>query len=385
MRIPVWARIVGGIVVVAAIVAAVTLGTMSAKATKASSTTATTTPVSTVTLEQPTAYTPKAPPGGGTDDYHCTLLDPHVTQSSTSCRASSTRAARGPHAILFLVPPDLASAAEAANVGGQGWTCFGETPIPDTGLAQISNTPWLSAWAPGHGADNLPKDTGVFLPAGSLVVMQVHYNLLVGHKPVRNSLVLHTVPASTPLLPLRLDLMPAPPDIPCPTGVTGPLCSRTAELANVGQRFGQSTVDFVNVLESICGRTIADPPEGDTTSCNWPVSQNGYIVHVGAHMHLLGLSFKMILDPGTPQAKTILDVPDYNFHYQKAYNIAPVAVSAGDQVEVQCPYQPTLAQQLPLLRNVPAHFVTWGDGSSDEMCLGLMWTSQSLPNPKYPV
>ncbi len=50
-----------------------------------------------------------------------------------------------------------------------------------------------------------------------------------------------------------------------------------------------------------------------------------------------------------------------------------------------CTHQPTLAQQLPLLRGVPAHFVTWGDGSSDEMCLGLMWTSQSLPNPKYPV
>ncbi len=42
-------------------------------------------------------------------------------------------------------------------MGGQGWTCFGETPIPNTGLAEISNTPWLSAWAPGHGADNLPK------------------------------------------------------------------------------------------------------------------------------------------------------------------------------------------------------------------------------------
>jgi len=26
--------------------------------------------------------------------------------------------------------------------------------------------------------------------------MQVHYNLLAGHKPVRDSLVLHTVPVS---------------------------------------------------------------------------------------------------------------------------------------------------------------------------------------------
>ena len=72
--------------------------------------------------------------------------------------------------------------------------------------------------------------------------MQVHYNLLVGRQAGQNSLVLHTVPASTPLLPLKLDLLPAPPDVPCPAGVTGPLCNRAASLANLGQRFGQSAV-----------------------------------------------------------------------------------------------------------------------------------------------
>ena len=113
--------------------------------------------------------------------------------------------------------------------------------------------PLLTFWAPGSGADDLPKGTGVTLPAGSLVIMQVHYNLLVGDKPVKNSLVLHTVPASTPLLPLHLDLMLAPPNIPCPTGVTGPLCNRTASLANLGQRFGQSAVEEVNGIEALCG------------------------------------------------------------------------------------------------------------------------------------
>jgi hypothetical protein len=94
----------------------------------------------------------------------------------------------------------------------------------------------------------------------------------------------------------------------------------------------------------------------------------------------------MILNPGTPSQKTILNVPDYNFHYQRAYNLAhPVAVTPGDTVEVQCTYNPALQQEVPLLRLVPAHFVTWGDGSADEMCLGLMWTSASLPNASYPV
>jgi len=343
-------------------------------------------PITTISLKQAQAYTPKAP-AGATDDYHCTVMNPHVNQSSYIISSQFfPGSVEDHHAILFLVPPDLAATAEADNVNGQGWTCFGETPIPNTGLDQISNTPWLSAWSPGHGADSLPKGTGVLLPAGSLVVMQVHYNLLVGDKPVKNSLVLHTVPASTPLLPLKLDLMPAAPDIPCPAGVTGPLCSRAASLANLGQRFGQSAIDFVNTLETVCGRNPENPPAGDSTSCSWPIHRSGYIVRVGAHMHLLGATFTMVLNPGTPEAKTILDVPDYNFHYQRAYNLTtPVAVSPGDTVQVTCTYDPTLAQELPALRKVPPHFVTWGDGSSDEMCLGLMWTSQSLPNPNYPV
>jgi hypothetical protein len=103
-------------------------------------------------------------------------------------------------------------------------------------------------------------------------------------------------------------------------------------------------------------------------------------------MHLLGASFKMVLNPGTPKAQTILDVPDYNFHYQRSYNLAkPVAVTPGDKVQVNCTYDPTLQQELPALRSTAPHFVTWGDGSSDEMCLGLMETADSLPNSHYPV
>jgi hypothetical protein len=371
------AKLLAGLVVLAT---AFTTG--GAAASAASRATASLYPVSTIHLTMSTAYRPKAP-AGATDDYHCTILNPHVKKDSYIVSSQFHPGnAEDHHAILFLVPPSLAATAEADNVGGKGWTCFGEAPIPNTSLEQISNTPWLSAWAPGAGLDKLPKGTGIKLPAGSLVIMQVHYNLLVADKPVKNSLVLHTVPASTPLLPLNLKLMPAAPDVPCPSGVTGPLCDRAASLANLGKRFGQGQVDFVNTLEDFCHGTATNPPVGDTTSCTWPVGgKSGYIVRVGAHMHLLGQSFKMVLNPGTPQAQTILNVPNYNFHYQRAYDLkTPVAVNPGDTVQVTCTYNPRLAQELPALRRVAPHFVTWGDGSSDEMCLGLMWTSKSLPN-----
>ncbi len=334
--------------------------------------------VTTITLSSPT-YRPNAQQGT-TDDYHCTLLNPDITKDSYVISSQFfPGSSEDHHAGLFLVPPSLASEAHQANVGGKGWTCFGEAGLPNEPINQIASTPFLSVWSPGHGVDRLPKGTGIELPAGTLVIMQVHYNLLVGDKSVSNRLVLQTVPMSAPLLPLKLDLSFAAPDLPCPAGVTGPLCDRAASLARQGQEFGPSAIGFVNVIEAACGRNASDPPAGDSTSCTFPASASGYIVRAQAHMHLLGQGFKLVLNPGTPQAQTVLNVPNYNFHYQKAYNLAkPVPVTAGEPLQVTCTYDPTLGQELPILRKAPPHYVTWGDGSSDEMCLGLSWISATV-------
>ena len=281
------------------------------------------------------------------------------------------------HAILFLVPPALAAQAEAADTGGKGWTCFGETALPGATLAHIGETPWLSAWAPGHGEDVLPAGTGQPLPAGSLVVMQIHYNLLLGDKPVRAKLVLHTVPASTPLRPMSLALMPAPPDIPCPAGVTGPLCNRAASLADLGQRFGQSAIGFVEHPRSRSAAAIRPTPRpGTPRRAPGRFQQAGTIVRVGAHMHLLGQSLQIVLNPGTPDPEDPprrhelqLPLPDGPTTWRQ-----PVPVVPGDKLQVTCTYDPTLRQELPSLRDLPPRFVTWGDGSSDEMCLGLVMT-----------
>jgi len=357
-----------GAVCVFATVAIVAGGLMAVSA----SATAVTPKVTIISLQAARSYKPVAP-RGATDDYHCTLVNPHLRMNSFIVASHFfPNGVDVHHAILFEVPPKYAAAAQAADKNGKGWTCFGETALPGTSLAQVSDTPWLSAWAPGHGKDTVPAGTGVYFPKGSLVIMQVHYNLLRGDAPVRVKLVLSTVPSTTRLKPLHLALLPAPPDIPCPAGVTGPLCNRAASLANLGQRFGQEQVGFVGFLENFCGRNMASPPGGDTTTCTWPMGP-GHIVRVTAHMHLLGRGMKIVLDPGTPQARTLLDVTNYNFDYQRSYNLAkPVTTKSGDTVQVTCTYDPKLRQELPQLRKLPPRYVTWGDGSSDEMCLGFL-------------
>ena len=338
-------------------------------------------PVSTVSVASP-RYTPRAAVGA-TDDYHCSLVNPHITRNSYVISSKFKPGSHEVHhAVLSLVPPSMTAQAIAANVAtrGKGWTCFGAPALPRASLAAFLSTPFLSVWAPGHGEDLLPKGTGISLPKGSLVIEQVHYNLLVGDKPVTNGLVLHTVPMSTPLLPMQSQYLVAPPNIPCPAGVTGPMCNYQASLNYLNQRFGSDGVEMTKGIDEVCGENPDDPPVGDTATCTWRVESNGYIDRIQPHMHLLGVKFTMVLNPGTPQAKTILNVPDYNFDYQKAYNVAPIPVSRGDQIQISCSYNPRLAQELPILRKAPPHFVTFGDGSSDEMCVGVTWQTSSLPN-----
>jgi len=334
--------------------------------------------VTSVTTHAAAPYTPQAI-NGGTDDYHCTLIDPHVTKNSFIV-SSQFFPGSGPsvkevhHAILFLVPPDLVGAARTADNNGQGWTCFGEPPVLGQGLGQFLSMPWLSSWAPGRGRDVMPVGTGTPLPAHSLIIMQVHYNLLVGDLPVSPHAQLDTVPSSTNVRPTSIQPLVSTPNIPCPTGVTGPLCDRQAELTDLAKRFGTYMTLFDMGMESVCGQDPANPPQGTTTSCEWHIGNAGYIVRVAPHMHLLGTSMTITLNPGTANQSVLMNVPKYDFNNQKATNLSKwVKVTPGETVKVSCTYDPKLAQELPALRKLPPHYVTWGDGSSDEMCLGLMW------------
>jgi hypothetical protein len=220
--------------------------------------------VTSVTTHAAAPYIPQAI-NGGTDDYHCTLVDPHVTKNSFIV-SSQFFPGSGPsvtevhHAILFLVPPDLVGAARSADNNGQGWTCFGEPPVLGSGLGQFLSMPWLSSWAPGRGRDVLPVGTGTPLPAHSLIIMQVHYNLLVGDLPVSPHAQLDTVPSSTNVRPTSIQPLVSTPNIPCPAGVTGPLCDRQAELADLAKRFGTYMTLFDMGMESVCGQDPTREP-----------------------------------------------------------------------------------------------------------------------------
>jgi hypothetical protein len=66
-------------------------------------------------------------------------------------------------------------------------------------------------------------------------------------------------------------------------------------------------------------------------------------------------------------------VPAYNFDEQAVIPLPePVTVKPGDTLRVTCTHDAALRRQLPALKNQPPRYVVWGEGTSDEMCLGLV-------------
>lgn len=328
------------------------------------------------TIQIPQPYTPQAP-HGGTDEYRCFLIDPHLTSPAylVGSQFLPQNKAIVHHAIIFRVDPSLAGQARDldAQSPGEGWTCFGDSGV---GGSQA----WVASWAPGMNETLLAPNLGYALPAGSLLVMQVHYNLLATQgKPAgtdQSSLRLRLHYGTAGMVPLNTKLLEAPIELPCTASESGPLCDRSAAQADVASRFGEDVGSIENSLIADCdGGT---PVPGSTQHCDYTVGRAGTVYALGGHMHLLGRSISIQLNPGTATAQTLLNVPVYNFDNQAIRPLAkPVTLHPGDTLRVTCTHDAGLRAQLPALKGTAPRFVVWGDGTSDEMCLGLViWTPQ---------
>ena len=323
-----------------------------------------------LSITMPAAYKPRAR-GGATDDYRCFLLDPKLAEDSFVTSANIVPGSRRVvhHVILFqLDAADRSDARKADQASpGPGWTCFG-----GPGVGGGPNTPWVAAWAPGKESNRLPDGTGVDLPKGSLVVMQVHYNLLNGDAPDR-SRVVFTLAPPTGLKPMETVLLPAPVELACIRGERGRLCKRGAALAELGKKYGTEASYAPTWLLALCGQPTDRPKPSTTSTCNRTVTRPTTIHVVAGHMHLLGRSIRLELNPGTPEARVLLDIPNWDFHWQNAYTLEDaVEAKPGDVLRVTCKYEPSRRSHGGHGIPQAPRYVLWGEGTTDEMCLGLL-------------
>jgi hypothetical protein len=332
-------------------------------------------------LRMPAAYRPSAA-RGTTDDYRCFLLDPKLERDSavTSARIVPGQRRVVHHVILFRVSREQVAEAKQRDAAspGPGWTCFGGTGLSlgasGGGVeSALDDASWVAAWAPGWGGSRLPEGTGVPLPAGSQIVMQVHYNLANGRAPDRSRAVLTVAPASVGLAPIQTALLPAPVELACAKGESGRLCDRTAALFELSRAYGADAGFVPSALLLLCGRDAGRPKAGPVSTCDRRIVRPTTIHVVAGHMHLLGAAIRLELNPGTSRSRILLDIPRWDFHWQNAYTLVePVRAQPGDVVRVTCRHD--VGKRTSGRHGVPRtpRYVLWGEGTADEMCLGLL-------------
>ena len=310
---------------------------------------------------------PYAGEGGRLDDYRCLVYQPGLTEGAwlRGHQFVADRTEVVHHAIGYLVPADQWSAAKARDAAdpGSGWECFG-----GTGLAGDT---FVMGWAPGQLPEVYPEGTGLWMDAGDFLVVQVHYHYDVDPGPDSSHVELSLASADLDLDPVSIAQYLTPAEIPCGPGESGPLCDRAAVAARSQAEFGAVPADFINALCGVTPEAFAAMTTGVASSrCDLPVRTPGEIVSVLGHMHALGATYRMTLNPDTSEETVLLDIPDWDYDWQYNYRPAEsIVLERGDVLRFECSWD--RSRRDPSLE--PA-YVLWSFGSDDEMCFSTVVT-----------
>lgn len=287
-------------------------------------------------LTLPEPYLPTQQP----DDYRCFLLDwpGETTTYVTGFEAKPDQLRTVHHMIAFAIAPEQVAEYEALEAADPalGYTCFGGPGGAITGPESAGT--WLGAWAPGGNTGDFPAGTGLEMPPGSKVVLQIHYNTLVDDlgpdaSGVRFKLdaeverVAYTMPWADP------GWLSGNMPIPAQAGVVHTWSFDPTLVMNL----------FTDVI----------PPYQ-------PIE-----IHTAVHhMHKLGTRGEQRIDRADGSQTCLLQLPRWDFDWQQAYVFAePIRFEPGDNLHLGCEWDNAAGDGT----------VNWGEGTGDEMCLGVYY------------
>jgi hypothetical protein len=292
-------------------------------------------------IDMPVAFTPTQVP----DEYRCFAIRWPATETKyiTGFNAIPGAPQEVHHIALYLIPPEHADEPFQWDDAepGPGYECFGG-PNGTHPLGFAAGV--LNAWIPGYQGVAFPRGLGEKIEPGSVIVVQMHYNL-----------------ASTTAVPdlsrieFKLD----------DTVQTLAAYQPFLNLAWVG---GQLDIPpgGMNVLYEY----QVDPRQMFTALGSPLDLTNGFNIEaVMFHMHSLGSIGELFLDKADGSHVNVLTIPHWDFHWQMEYYLTqPVRFEPGDQLRVRCTFN-----------NPQMKEVKWGESTEDEMCVANVFSSQVAP------
>jgi len=273
-------------------------------------------------------------PPGDRDEYHCYSMPTNLTSDKY---VSAIDVHPGDRTTVHHVIAFIDTTGESAKLDtGNGYQCFGGPGFAITNLASSA----LGGWAPGTRPDMLPDNVGFLLPANSRIVLQVHYH---PHDP-----------------------NPKP------------------DQTEIGLYFHKKQPAQVMLVLPLINDTFTIPP-GDS---NYKVGAaftntlfNAHIWFVAPHMHLLGK--RMSVDATLPNGggnMCLINISDWDFNWQGMYRYQqPVAVPVGTKLSLSAFYDNS--PDNPKNPNTPPRAVSWGEATTDEMCIAFLGVTLDGVNP----
>lgn len=296
---------------------------------------------------------------GDRDQFRCFSLDPDLIDDVwvTGIQLEPGSRAVVHHALIWTDPYALSAELDP---GGASYDCPGGGNVDGSAL--------LHTWTPGQVPFHLHPDTGVHLPAGSRVIVQVHYHPY-GAQAIHDLSTLELTwsderPRYEAINTLignhseqREDgsgLQPGPND-----PARGPVFKIPAD-----------TADHTEIM--------VEPMGGG----DWTVK----LLAVGNHMHQVGVDQRMVVEHAEPEAgepaeECLLQTPRWDFEWQRQYLYdaeleALPEVRGGDIIRIECAYDntvdnPAVAKMLADEGLTETFDVYLGESSTDEMCIGM--------------
>jgi hypothetical protein len=194
----------------------------------------------------------------------------------------------------------------------------------------------LASYAPGKGPDVYPPGMAKRVPAGSTIVLQIHYSSFRG-------------------------------------GLSKPERDRTS----VGLFFARAPVSRRVMTLTVQNHFFKIPPgaKNHEVTASYTLDRDVEVIDYMPHMHLRGkdMRYEAVYPDGKRQ--TLLWVPKFNFNWQTQYRLkSPLPLPAGTRVIVTAHFDNSAKNKY---NPDPSKAVRWGDPTYDEMMIG--WFEYTVP------
>jgi Copper type II ascorbate-dependent monooxygenase, C-terminal domain/Domain of unknown function (DUF3471) len=198
-----------------------------------------------------------------------------------------------------------------------------------------NNSDVLSVYAPGRDADVWPAGTAKKIPAGSNIVLQMHY-----------------------------------------AKGTGKVEKDRTQVALI---FAKAPVEKMVGTRSVINQMFAIPAGAENhevTAC-WTYQRDVELISFMPHMHVRGKSMKYELVYPSGKRQTLLDVPGYNFHWQTLYVLKkPLTIPSGSKIMVTGHFDNS---ERNMHNPDPTKTIRQGSATTDEMMIGFV--NYVIPKP----